>query len=231
MTYTLYRQTLTFDSGQSVSDVVALHKLVMSGYFHELNGGHDDARAQLNTLFLGQRPAPSRKTYPPLAGSPKKLLVQSSVVGDWSQTRPKLGVSASEPIAVDLSVEAGEQVEVQTLVNPVRSGPPQMREDGSLVRGKKKVLTQPNAVAAWFRDTVGARGLAVEPHTVSVGDVERLAGARVKNGTSSPIRVDVRLVRATGVVTDPDAFAQMLVSGIGRGRSYGAGLIRHRRVQ
>lgn len=234
MTATLYRQTLTFDAKSAASrDIGALHRLVMSGYFRALEGGHDDARSRLDSLFLAQRPAPDtrRATYPPLARSAGKVLVQASAVGEWDNADPALGVTASDPIAVNLSVDEGDRVEVQTLANPMRSLASERDEDGRPIgRGKRVVVTQANDVADWFVRVMGKKGLALEPHAVTVGQAERLQGTRTKGGGRTALNVDVRLLRGSGIVTDPEAFTEMLTTGIGRGRPYGAGLVRHRRV-
>ena len=230
----IHRQILTFNRAPAASrDIGALHQLVMSGYFHALEGGHDDARSRLDNLFLAQRPAPNRTSdrYPPPARGTTKVLVQANTVGDWSRVDPHLGVSASEPIPVDLSAKEGDVVEVQTLVNPTRSLPPEPRGDGTFARGKRVVLTHTHEIAEWFTRTMNRNGLDLAPHAIAVGSPERLSGRRTKGNTSSPLNVDVRLLRGEGRVTDPDAFAQMLITGIGRGRPYGAGLVRHRHIR
>lgn len=229
MTGTIYRQTLTLDRSHAARDIGALHKLVMSGYQHALDGHYDDARSRLDNLFLAQRPAPSfqQGQYPPVARDASKVLVQANTAGEWD---PSSGVTASAPITVDVSLGEGDIVEVQTLVNPTHSLPPEPRGNGTFKRGKRVVMTNANDIANWFVRTMGERGLTLEPHQVVVGDPERLRGVRNKAGKQSPLTFDVRLLRGTGTVTDAQAFIQALTDGIGRGRPYGAGLIRHRRV-
>lgn len=229
MSTTIYRQTLTLDRSRAARDVGALHKLIMAGYQHALDGGHDNARHRLNSLFLAQRPAPSFQgnQYPPVARDASKVLVQANTVGEWD---PGLGVTASAPITVDFSLNEGDTVEVQTLTNPTRSLPPEPRGDGTFKRGKRVVITDAGEVASWFVRVMGDHGLLLEPHQVTVGYPERLRGVRDKNGKRSSLIFDVRLLRGVGVITDPEAFMQAVLDGIGRGRPYGAGLIRHRRV-
>lgn len=229
---TIYRQTLTFNDTSASLDVAALHNLVMSGYFHALEGGHDDARNQLNSLFLAQRATPTTRgnNYPPLARRTNRVLVQANTVGDWSGTDPNLGITASDPIAVDLHVSEGDQVEIQTLVNPTHALAPQPKGDGHYGRGKRVVLTRPNEIATWLERTMDGKGLTLDPSQTTIGTPERLTGVRTAANTRNAITIDVRLLRATGTVTDPEAFTRTLTTGIGRGRPYGAGLIRHRRV-
>lgn len=229
MTAPIYRQILTLDHSRAARDIGALHKLVMAGYQHALDGQYDNARNLLGSLFLAQRPAPSFQhgQYPPVARSASKVLVQANTAGEWD---PSSGVVASAPIAVDISLGDGDLVEVQTLVNPTHSLPPKLHGDGTFKRGKRVVMTNANEIANWFVRTIGERGLALEPHQVVVGSPERLRGVRDKAGSQSPLTFDVRLLRGTGTITDAQAFTQALANGIGRGRPYGAGLIRHRRV-
>lgn len=234
MTPTIYRQTLTLDpNSPATRDVGALHKLVMAGYQHALNGGHDDARNRLNSLFLAQRATQGARgtTYPPIAGRAQKVLVQASTVGDWTHLGSHAGLTVSSPIPIDLSVNDGDQVEIQTLANALHSLPSELAADGkTLIRGKKVVITKPHDIAEWFVRTMNKNGLDIDPHAVAIGNPERLKGTRTTNGSRTPLNLDVRLLRGTGTITNQEAFTQMLTQGIGRGRPYGAGLIRHRKV-
>lgn len=45
-----------------------------------------------------------------------------------------------------------------------------------------------------------------------------------------PVHLDLKPVRATGTVTDPAGLAQLITTGLGRGKHYGGGLVRHRVV-
>lgn len=232
MSPTIYRHVLSFERGPATRDVGALHRLVMSGYFHALSGGHDDARRRLNVLCLAQRPEPTQQhTYPPLARDTHKVLVQANTVGDWSHTDLPMGLTASAPITVDTAINDGDLIEVQGLLNPTRADPPTKRPDGTLTRGKRKVITDPNDVAAWFVRTLHGKGLDLNPEQVRVGAAQRLRGTREYGTSRGPLTFDVRHLRGVGKVTDAEAFTALLTEGVGRGRAYGAGLIRHRKLR
>ena len=233
---TIYRQILTFNKNTPESwDIGKLHGAVMAGYRHVLDGGHDNARQRLNSLFLAQRDLVTEldrwgkdAVYPPPAARTNAVLVQASEPGDWSGADPRLKILASEPFRVDLDVEAGCEVEVRSLINPMKSTPPGAPDEkGERARGKKVPITRQQDVAEWFTERMSRNGLEIPPHAVTVGAVERLHGTR----RGAALKIDVRTISAHGTVTDPEAFRQVLINGIGRGRAYGAGLLRHRRVE
>lgn len=220
---TIYRQTLTLPDCAATTDVGALHRLVMYGYRHVLNEGYPDARHRLDSLFIAQRDTPTRTAgeHPVRARKATKVLVQANSVGDWSKAEPD-GITVSDPITTDFSLNVEDRVEIRVTANPTRS----LGNHDTTTRGRRVVLRQPNDVAAWLTRTMAKHGLALDPNTVTVGSLERLHGTR----KGSHLNFDVMALRGSGVVTDPAEFSQALVSGIGRGKAYGAGMIRHRKV-
>jgi CRISPR system Cascade subunit CasE len=191
---------------------------VMSGFYGWVAEGEPNPRAQLRVLHAARVD---------LGEDLLTIITQSRVQPDWDRLaraalrgRPRLR-------QVEHQIETGQQYTFRTIVHPTRdSGPRRRRRD----------LTDPKDVLAWFMDRLQPEG---EPAFSTDGRRVRRIGADARTE-----HLDVRLLPAVqemrdrpgqrlarseihGVltVTDPPAFADVLRSGFGRSRSLGCGLV------
>lgn len=108
--------------------------------------------------------------------------------------------------------QAGDKVRLSLIANPVKSEwhPPH--------RGMRRPLPI-DECDGWLRRKLAA---AVDVGTVEVEEVGRRHGRR-----RDARHVTHRLVgfHALGVVLDPDELEQLILSGVGPGKAYGAGLL------
>lgn len=105
----------------------------------------------------------------------------------------------------------GQTIEIAGIVNPTKAI--------ASARGTRGKIThlQPDEWAAWAERKLGCitiRSLDMRHQGTHVG---RRHGMQTRHMLVS--------MRAVGTVRDADALEQILVSGIGRGKAYGAGLI------
>lgn len=227
-----YRHVITLNSAHATAkDINELHKLVMAGYLHAVSNT-PDARSALNILFHTQPATIDAKTYPPRATNMHKLLVQADVPGDWTNTPYAadriLGLHVGPAIPVDNAVKVGSTVEITAHLNATRTTSDRSSPRG---RGRRHAITKADDVIDWADRTFAGRGLDLDRSTITVGKPLRYVGHKRSQSASSKLTqiiVDGRPITATGVVTDPEALRNAFVAGVGHGRAYGTGLIRHR---
>jgi CRISPR system Cascade subunit CasE len=115
------------------------------------------------------------------------------------------------------ALQKGLAVRYRIVVNPVKTERLSLENKGR--RGKRIALTGPDADQWWAR-----RALEAGLHLTTA--LPTLVAA-VHGGGDSAAAVRHHLVRydGTATVTDPDALAEAVLVGIGRAKSYGAGLL------
>ncbi|MFB7778150.1 type I-E CRISPR-associated protein Cas6/Cse3/CasE [Streptomyces bauhiniae] len=145
------------------------------------------------------------------------LLVQGYRL-DPAQLRGDYGHAATKSLAPMFNaLRKGLTVRYCIVVNPAkRELLP--RACGSK-RGKIIPLSGPDADHWWTRRATDA-GLHLHVLTPTP-----LQPARPRGKDASPMRHSLLRYDGTATVTDPDNLAQALLTGIGRGKSYGAGLL------
>ena len=216
----MYRQVIRLNPhSQTAASPSELHKLVMSGFRHILNGGHPDARSRVGVLFAVVRPAPRNLHKRPLrASAATQLLVQSPHVADWTGSEfaddPGVEFHAEEPFLVDLEVGRGQEIMVRGEYNPTRSVARAHR------RGQRVPITDPHEVGQWYRRQWEDRGLLV--------DVEGMQVAPTVWAPGKGAMIAGTKITAHAMVTDPVLFSSTVEQGIGRSRAYGYGLTLHR---
>ncbi|WP_316528119.1 type I-E CRISPR-associated protein Cas6/Cse3/CasE [Kitasatospora brasiliensis] len=208
---------------KAILDPHIMHRLVMSGFYGWTEPGEDDPRAQmgiLNTWTLD------------LKNNSLVVIVQSRVQPDWSSIPRAALADKIALLQVDTTVRAGATYGFRIVVNPTRDRQTRA-EDGTLVR-KRLSDTTPRHVKDWFAarlqpvgtDRVGPAGIR---RIGADGDLDTLAirmlpklGLTAKHQGTKIGRAEIK---GTLTVTDPPAFTDALTTGIGRARSYSAGLL------
>ena len=211
-------------AGKSLIDAQDMHRTVMSGFPGWLDDGSPDARAQMSVL--------STWTVD-LRQARLNLVVQSSLPADWSSIPRAALAEKPEPLTLDQTFRAGDQVAFRTVVNPVRSIPPPPGSPPK-TRGTRVPHTRPEHVKGWFArrlQPLGDPGVAPDGVT-RIGadtDTDRLS-VRMLPRVSSPaphkgLRIARAEIKGTLTVTDPRTFVAALTRGIGHARAYSCGLI------
>ncbi|MFE0422216.1 type I-E CRISPR-associated protein Cas6/Cse3/CasE [Streptomyces sp. NPDC058953] len=209
---------------KSLIDAQDMHRTVMSGFPGWVDDGSPDPRAQMGIL--------STWTVE-LRQARLNLVVQSSLPADWSGIPCAALAEKPEPLTVDRTFHFGDRVAFRTVVNPVRSIPPQPGSPPK-TRGARVPHTRPEHVKGWFTRRLQPSGEAsIAPDGVTrIGadsDTERIA-VRMLPDISSPaphkgLRIARAEIKGTFTVTDPTTFVAALTQGIGHARAYSCGLI------
>ena len=226
-TTTLRTTLITLDVEHPVTRAVLLdahqgHKLTMSPFAHLLEsydfytgirGGHREHRKDLNILW-----ASSGRSDGTLM-----IRLQSDVEPrftnadcDWWRDAMTEGLA---PVTRNWKVPVEGRIDYQIRLMPL-----------TRVRGQRRTISDPGKQLAWWEQRAADAGMQLlgEPRfdqpieLKTPGKVNTTkAGEKVLGGFS------MATVRVTGsaVITDPDAHAAALREGIGRGASYGVGLL------
>ncbi|RKT09510.1 CRISPR-associated Cse3 family protein [Streptomyces sp. 1114.5] len=208
---------------KAILDPHVMHRLVMSGFYGWTEPGEPDPRAQmgiLNTWTLD------------LKNNSLVLIVQSRVQPDWSSIPRAALADRIALLQVDTTVRTGATYGFRIIVNPTRDRQTPTG-DGTLVR-KRLSDTTPRHVKEWFAarlqpvgtERVGPAGVRRigadgDPETMAIRILPKLGLAAKHQGT----KIGRAEIKGTLTVTDPHAFADALATGIGRARSYSAGLL------
>ncbi|WP_369387169.1 type I-E CRISPR-associated protein Cas6/Cse3/CasE [Streptomyces sp. CG1] len=115
------------------------------------------------------------------------------------------------------ALKKGIAVRYRIVVNPVKTERLPLDQKGQ--RGKRIALTGPEADQWWTRRATEA---GLQPHTLLPTPV---APAQPGSKGARPMRYHLVRYDGTAEVTDPDALANAVLTGVGRAKSYGAGLL------
>lgn len=162
----------------------------------------------------------------------------SNALWRWDPHRGRLEVQASCPIEahrlgqiVDSQelpiVEARSRwyidVEMDLQKTPPSQVPPELRarlrEAGGRAYRSRQVLVPRGERTDWCRARFARCGFDLDPSTLRIGD---LTWALLGNKRG---RIPYVRVTASGTVTDSEVWATRLRTGLGKGRSYGLGLV------
>ncbi|ORT47877.1 type I-E CRISPR-associated protein Cas6/Cse3/CasE [Frankia sp. KB5] len=190
------------EARRELADVDRLHKILMKLLPDDLG---DDARALAGLLFrVEQRAAATR------------LLVQTRLEPDLRRLPVGYARADVRPLGPFLEkLAAGACVHYRITANPVKRGG---RHAGAQ-SGKIIPLRGADADAWWSRRAADC-GLALR--TLVGTPLDDVTGGRDGGG-----RVRHALTRfdGVGVIVDPDAARRAVLDGVGRAKSYGAGLL------
>lgn len=152
------------------------------------------------------------------------LLVQSNVQPRWAHLdttfllRTPQGDNPSTREVTDIYAQIGEGA---TLFFRLTASPTASTVEARGVRGKRRPITEREQQRQWLQRQAERGGFALVMESVRVVDFERLVGWR----RSQAIVHHAATFEGHLRVTDSTAFQQTLVSGVGRGRAYGLGLL------
>lgn len=218
----MYRQCLTLNpTSPLTTDVDQLHKFVMSGWDHDLVDGAEQERARLNILFAAARDPHDDDTG--IAGNVHTVLVQGPTPPQWGHTDHHQHLThIGDVITFQPTFTQGQTVDLSLIAHATYCpGTNSRQPDGK--RRHKPLLHAPD-VADWALRRLGPAA-TLDPHTITVTD-HGAPNRRAPGPRRPPIHLHT--IEATATITDPDLFSTFLTEGVGRGKSYGAGLLRAR---
>lgn len=176
-----------------------LHRRIMQAFPDEQR---DKPRADWNVLFR----------HEPDSGV---ILVQSAIEPNWSQL--KQGYLATEPITKPFDLEASQLIEGRVVQFRLKANPSKRDKQTGKTVG---MFYQPDQLA-WLERQAARHGF----HLLSVDVVPTPNVFGVKTKGTPPIRIFTVIYQGILQVTDPSLFVAAIQHGIGRGRSYGCGLL------
>lgn len=183
---------------RDLSNAHALHQRIMQAFPDEQC---NNPRTDWNILF---RQEPNSDV----------ILVQSGLEPDWSQL-PKgyLTKQAMKPFEPQTSqLEAGRIVQFRLKANPSKRD----KQTGKIIG----LLHQADQMA-WLERQASQHGFSL----LSANVVPTANVFGVKSKGTAPIRIVTVLYQGVLQITDPGLFVAAIQQGIGRGRSYGCGLL------
>jgi CRISPR system Cascade subunit CasE len=189
------------DVRRDLADVVCLHKRLMS---LAPDGIGPDARSLAGLLFRVDH-----------ARSGVRILVQTRLEPHTDRLPPGYGGCESRKLGPLLDgLRPGLPVHYRLTANPVKRG-----GRGAGPKEGKIIPLRGEAADAWWAGRADRCGLALRTATgMPFDDVTgRRAGGQVRHALT---RYD-----GIAVVTDPDAARRAVLDGVGRAKSYGAGLL------
>ncbi|GII94321.1 type I-E CRISPR-associated protein Cas6/Cse3/CasE [Sinosporangium siamense] len=198
---------------RDVADVHEMHRTVMSAY-PEL---HD------TTVFRGTHGVLWRIDILPQGQIVQ--YVQSRTAPDWARLPEGLLLKPAEVRSLQPVLDAvrpGRRFSFRLVANPTRC----VKVEGAEDR-RRRVPIRPAELVAWLAGKGEQHGFIIPVSRqggpdVTTSPVPRLVGKRREKHpiTIHPVRYDGHLV-----VVDPAAFTEAVVSGVGRAKPYGCGLL------
>ena len=186
-----------------LSDAVKLHRRIMTMF---PGGLGDKARHQAAVLFRLEE-QPTRFT----------ILVQSRLKPDLEKLPDSYGAARTKPLTPLLAaLPKGANVHYRIVANATRK----LGKNTTAGRPKQVVPLHGAEADAWWQRQADEAGLLL--HTVHSTQLATVTGHRGDNGrvTHARTRFD-----GTATVTDPGRLIERIHAGIGRGKSYGCGLL------
>lgn len=203
----LWRSKIVLSARTSAAceDAHVMHQLVERGV-------RDDPAlrppGQQHTAYAAERDPSDARRSCGLAGRPAGLLVQTAEEPDWSaQLRAGIVVSVRSE-RVRHTWCRGDRAEIQVCASPL------VKRHGT---SGKVLLHSPEECRSWFLGHLARAGCKPLAKSILVTDP---ASTRQRWQT-----ITLREFRATVKIADPARFHELLVSGMGRNRAWGAGLV------
>ncbi len=190
------------DVRRDLADVVRLHQRVMSLVPDDLG---PDARNLAGVLFrVEETPTGAR------------LLVQTRLEPVTDRLPAGYGTCEARKLTPLLNgLRPGLAVHYRLTANPVKRGG---RNAGP--KEGKIIPLRGTAADAWWATRASGCGLALRTLTAMPFD-----DATGRRGSGGQVRHALTRYDGIAVVSDPDAVRRVVLDGVGRGKSYGAGLL------
>lgn len=196
----VYRHVLVPDHDQvDTTDLIVLRDLVIAGFAH-----YDTSPHELSVRYRAKRPF-GKKNQARWIMPCSSVAVQARCPGEWSGVAGLAQPATTE--TVDLSGwRSGDNVKIVGNFHPK---PP----------GSTQAVFKHHLVTAWMREQCQGRGIDFYEIGASHGEHGR--------GISDTDRaaVSFRQMGASGIISDPEAFTELLIEGIGPSAEFGAGLV------
>ncbi|EDY43248.1 type I-E CRISPR-associated protein Cas6/Cse3/CasE [Streptomyces sp. SPB074] len=195
---------LSAEATRDLRSAVNLHKRVMSLFPDDLG---ERARQQTGALFRFEEDA--------TRGS--RLLVQSVVTPDPTRLPARYGAVRSTEITPLLQrLRPGVRVNYRLTGNATRT----LSRDTTAGRPNQVIPLHGADAEEWWLRRAASAGLDI--HKIHTTELDDAAGNR---HDKQRIRHARTRFDGTATVTDPDALRTCVTTGIGRGKSYGCGLL------
>ncbi|WP_079184325.1 type I-E CRISPR-associated protein Cas6/Cse3/CasE [Streptomyces uncialis] len=207
---------------KAILDPHIMHRLVMSGFNGWITPGEPDPRAQMGILHAWTLDLRNNRLV---------LIVQSRVQSDWSFIPRAALTDGITTLPIDMAVRTGETYTFRIVVNPTRQRG--AREHDHAPR-KRLSDSTPGHVRQWFADRLQADGeervgplgvRRIGAHGVTDSIAVRMLPKLSLTAKHQGARIGRAELKGELTVTDPETFVEALANGVGRARSYGAGLL------
>ena len=182
-----------------------LHRRIMQAFPDEQR---DRPRADWNVLFRHELDS-------------DVILVQSAIEPDWSRLHQ--GYLAKDPITKPFNLDASQLHAGRVVQFRLKANPSKRNKE----TGKTIGLFHQPAQLAWLERRAAQHGFTL----LSVDTVPTPNVFGIKGKGTSPIRIVTVLYQGVIQIDDPALFSTAIRQGIGRGRSYGCGLLSIARLQ
>ncbi|MEV6701790.1 type I-E CRISPR-associated protein Cas6/Cse3/CasE [Streptomyces sp. NPDC051453] len=196
---------LSARASAACEDAHVMHELVERGV-------RDDPAlrppGQQHTAYAAERQPSEARRNCGLAGRPLSLLVQSAEEPDRGAQLRAGVVEGVRCERIRHTWRRGDRAEIQVYASPL------VKRHGT---SGKVLLHSPEECRSWFRRHLERAGCKPLAKSILVSDPESM---RQRWQT-----ITLREFRATAKIADPARFHELLVSGMGRNRAWGAGLV------
>ncbi|MEU8109520.1 type I-E CRISPR-associated protein Cas6/Cse3/CasE [Nonomuraea muscovyensis] len=152
--------------------------------------------------------------------------VQSQTAPDWDRLPDGLLLKPAEVRSLRPVLDAiapGRKFAFRLMANPTRD----IRVEDGKEQRKRVPVRDPGAQIEWIICKGEQHGFVIPASRQGAPDVMSSPAPRLVGKRREPRRITIDPVRFDGhlVVTDPSAFTEAVVNGIGRAKSYGCGLL------
>lgn len=217
--FATYYSTLTIAPEKALEfhDLHRLHQLVLNGF-----GAAENGPLSRRVLFaVGRAEAVVlRGSQKRQAGEPLRILTQSPMPGKWQPLIDAGILTRATTDDIQQKWDDGDFAQIRMMASPMR-------------RVKRRVeypLRTDTECGEWLVRQLARGGFTVDPGTIGVTIGEHAYGRSKSDETEKAIHHVGRTFSAYGQVENASAFIDMLHAGVGRGKSYGYGLLQARRV-
>lgn len=146
------------------------------------------------------------------------ILMQSTTQPDPARLTSGYAIAATTDLGPLLDhLDTGMHVRYRIIANPTKCS-----SRGSGHRGERRPLAGDEAVTWWERK---ANNSGLQLDNIENTTHAKLTGNRSKNGQSVRLTITTTTFEGTAHITEPAAVQDAILTGIGRARAYGCGLL------